>query len=60
MSAEDSESTWEREDSNHEPNYSLDHKPVVLMSCPKKGGRKEANQEYTTLEISIITKSLYT
>lgn len=56
MSAEDSESTWEREDFNHEPNYSLDHEPVALMSCPKRGGRKEANQKYITLEISITTK----
>lgn len=55
MRAEDSESTWEREDFNHELNYRLDHEPVALISCPKRGRRKEANQEYITLEISIIT-----
>lgn len=26
------------------------------MSCPKRGRRKEANQEHITLEISITTK----
>lgn len=56
MRAGDSESTWEREDFNHEPNYSLDHEPVALMSCPKRGRRKEVNQECITLEISVITK----
>lgn len=56
MRDEDNESTRERQDLNHEPNYSLDHEPVALMSCPKRGRRKEVNQECITLEISIITK----
>lgn len=50
------ESTKEKEDFNHEPNYNLDSKPITLAGCPGRSRRKEANQENLSLEISITTK----